>query len=96
LNKYKLIVMTPQRKTKRSVNAILSPLLSTLLVKCLFMILMKPIWYAAAINATLYSIVESAKANCLVLYDYLMHVMNEIMVGNTEPEQRLPWKVNLG
>jgi len=47
-------------------------------------------------SATLYSIVESAKANGLVQYDYLMQVMNEIMVGNTDPEQLLSWKVNLG
>jgi transposase len=47
-------------------------------------------------SATLYSIVQSAKANGLVPYDYLMHVMNEIMAGNTDPEQLLPWKVNLG
>jgi transposase len=46
-------------------------------------------------SATLYSIVETAKANGLVPYDYLMHVMNEIMMGNTDPEQLLPWNVNL-
>ncbi|MFT6909730.1 MAG: transposase, partial [Oleiphilaceae bacterium] len=33
--------------------------------------------------------------NGLVPYDYLMHVMNEIMMGNTDPEQLLPWNVNL-
>jgi transposase len=47
-------------------------------------------------SATLYSIVQSAKANGLVPYDYLMHVMNEIMAGNTDPQHLLPWKVNLG
>lgn len=46
-------------------------------------------------SATLYSIVESAKANGLVPYDYLMHVMNKIMHGETDPEQLLPWNVNL-
>jgi transposase len=46
-------------------------------------------------SATLYSIVESAKANGLVPYDYLMHVMNKIMHGETDPEQLLPWSVNL-
>ena len=32
----------------------------------------------------------------LISYDYLMHVINQIMAGNTDPEQLLPWKVNLG
>jgi transposase len=47
-------------------------------------------------SATLYSIVETAKANGLVPYDYMMHVMNQIMMRNTDPEQLLPWNVNLG
>ena len=47
-------------------------------------------------SATLYSIVETAKANGLVPYDYLVHVMEKIMQGDTEPEQLLPWNVNLG
>jgi len=47
-------------------------------------------------SATLYSIIETAKANGLVPYDYLMHVMEQIMAGNTDPEQLLPWNVNLG
>jgi len=46
-------------------------------------------------SATLYSIVETAKANGLVPYDYLMHVMNEVTAGNTDPEKLLPWNVNL-
>lgn len=47
-------------------------------------------------SATLYSIVETAKANGLIPYDYLMHVMDKVMHGETDPEQLLPWKVNLG
>jgi hypothetical protein len=49
-------------------------------------------------SATLYSIIETAKANDLVPYDYLMHMMhmmNQITAGNTDPEKRLPWNVNL-
>ena len=46
-------------------------------------------------SATIYSIVETAKANGHVPYDYLMHVMNEITAGNTDPEKLLPWSVNL-
>ena len=46
-------------------------------------------------SATLYSIIETAKANGLVPYDYLMHVMNQITAGNTDPEKLLPWNVNL-
>jgi transposase len=47
-------------------------------------------------SATLFSIVESAKANSLVPCDYLIHVMNEIMEGNTDLDQPLPWTVKLG
>jgi len=46
-------------------------------------------------SATLYSIVETAKANGLIPYDYLMHVMEKIMHGETDPEQLLPWNVEL-
>jgi transposase len=46
-------------------------------------------------SATLYSIIESAKANSLVPYNYLLHVMNPITAGNTDPEKLLPWNVNL-
>jgi len=47
-------------------------------------------------SATLYSIIETAKVNGLVPYDYLVHVMEKIMQGDTEPEQLLPWNVKLG
>ena len=46
-------------------------------------------------SAILYSIVQTAIANGLVPYDYLMHVMEKIMQGNVEPEQLLPWNVEL-
>lgn len=46
-------------------------------------------------SATLYSIIETAKANGLVPYDYLTHVMNQITAGNTDPEELLPWNVDL-
>ena len=47
-------------------------------------------------SATLYSIVETAKANGLIPYDYLIHVMDKIMHGETDPEQLAPWSVKLG
>lgn len=46
-------------------------------------------------SATLYSIVETAKANGLVPYDYLMHVMEKIMHGETDSEKLAPWNVTL-
>lgn len=36
-------------------------------------------------SATLYSIIETVKANYLVPYDYLMHKMEQIMAVNTDP-----------
>ena len=47
-------------------------------------------------SAVLYSIIETAKANGLKPYDYLMHVMQKMMEGNAVPEDLLPWKVKLG
>lgn len=46
-------------------------------------------------SAVLYSIIETAKANGLKPYDYLMHVMQMMMQGTAEPEKLLPWKVAL-
>jgi hypothetical protein len=37
-------------------------------------------------SATIYSIIETAKANGLVPYYCLMHVMNQITAGNTFSE----------
>lgn len=47
----------------------------------------------ANISAIFYSNVQTALANGLVPYDYLMHVMEIIMQGNVEPEQLLYWNV---
>jgi transposase len=46
-------------------------------------------------SATLYSIVQTAIANGLVPYDYLMHVMEKIMHGENDPEKLAPWNVTL-
>ena len=46
-------------------------------------------------SATLYSIVQTAKANGLVPYDYLMYVMDKIMHGENDPEKLAPWNVKL-
>ena len=46
-------------------------------------------------SATLYSIVQTAIANGLVPYDYLMHVMEKIMNGENDPEKLAPWNVTL-
>tara|TARA_R110001599_G_scaffold138085_1_gene317154 strand:- start:9537 stop:9746 length:210 start_codon:yes stop_codon:yes gene_type:complete len=46
-------------------------------------------------STTLYSIVQTAIANCLIPHNYLMHVMDKIMQGSTGPEQLHPWKVDL-
>jgi hypothetical protein len=50
---------------------------------------------SANASATLFSIIETAKANGLVPYDNLMHVMNQITAGSTDPEKLLPWNINL-
>jgi transposase len=47
-------------------------------------------------SAILYSIIETAKACGIKPYDYLMYVMQKMMEGNVNPEEILPWKVNLG
>ncbi|AGH46378.1 transposase domain-containing protein [Paraglaciecola psychrophila] len=46
-------------------------------------------------SATIYSIIETAKANGLVPYYCLMHVMNQITAGNTHSEKLLTWNFNL-
>ena len=61
----------------------------------------KPWLFSQTVNGTnasamLYSIIEIAKASGLVPYDYLVHVIEKIMQGDTEPEQLLPWNVKLG
>jgi hypothetical protein len=46
-------------------------------------------------SAVLYSLIETAKACGIKPYDYLVHVMQKMMEGNVDPEEILPWKVNL-
>jgi hypothetical protein len=47
-------------------------------------------------SAVLYSLIETSKACGIKPYDYLVHVMQKMMEGNVDPEEILPWKVNLG
>jgi transposase len=47
-------------------------------------------------SAILYSIIETAKACGIKPYDYLVHVMQKMMEGEVDPNELLPWKVNLG
>ncbi|MFC3121997.1 transposase domain-containing protein [Agaribacter flavus] len=39
--------------------------------------------------------VQTAKANGLVPYDYLVHVMEKIMHSERDPEKLAPWSVIL-
>lgn len=47
-------------------------------------------------SATLYSVIETAKVNGLVPFDYLMHVLEKCVDPGCSPENLLPWKVKLG
>jgi transposase len=47
-------------------------------------------------SAILYSVIETAKANGLIPFDYLMHVLEKCVEPDCDPEELLPWKVNLG
>ncbi len=47
-------------------------------------------------SAILYSLIETAKACGIKPYDYLVHVMQKMMEGEEDPNELLPWKVNLG
>lgn len=46
-------------------------------------------------SAVLYSIIETAKANGLLPFDYLMHLLIKLSEQNTDIEQLLPWNVRL-
>lgn len=46
----------------------------------------------AKASAILYSIIETAKANGLTPFDYMMHLLEHISVQNTDTEQLLPWR----
>lgn len=43
----------------------------------------------------LYSIVETAKANGLILYDYLVKCMQELAKAETDIDALLPWNNNI-
>ena len=45
----------------------------------------------AKASAVLYSIIETAKANDLVPFDYLMHLLTQIAEQTIEIEKVLPW-----
>jgi transposase len=49
----------------------------------------------ASASAVLYSIIETAKANDLVPFDYLMHVLDTISHAEVDIDALLPWKVQL-
>ena len=46
-------------------------------------------------SAILYSIIETAKANGLVPFDYLMHLLTQLSKSEINIEKLLPWNVNL-
>lgn len=46
-------------------------------------------------SAVLYSIIETAKANDLVPFDYLMHLLTQLSKPEINIEKFLPWNVNL-
>lgn len=47
-------------------------------------------------SAVLYSIIETAKANNLVPYDYLVHLLTRLSEPEIDIDQLLPWNVKLG
>ncbi len=51
----------------------------------------------ALASATLYSLVETAKANGVMPFDYLMHLFNELprFAPGADIDHLLPWNVNL-
>ncbi len=51
--------------------------------------------HGATASAVLYSIIETAKANGLVPFDYLMHLLTMLSKPSTDIDQLLPWNVNL-
>lgn len=46
-------------------------------------------------SAVLYSIIETAKANGLVPFDYLMHLLERISQPEVDINSLLPWKINM-
>ena len=51
----------------------------------------------AEASAALYSLVETAKANGLIPFDYLMHIFKELptLSDDADLEHLLPWNVTL-
>ena len=49
----------------------------------------------AQASAMLYSLIETAKANGLIPFDYLHHLLEELPKKSLEIEQLLPWNVDL-
>ena len=47
-------------------------------------------------SAVLYSIIETAKANGLVPFDYLMQVLEQISQPDVDIDALLPWEIKLG
>lgn len=50
----------------------------------------------AAASAMLYSMIETAKANGLVPFDYLMHCLEQLSLKPDSVEHLLPWNAKLG
>ena len=49
----------------------------------------------AEASAVLYSLIETAKSNGLVPFDYLHHILKELGEGKSNAEGLLPWNVSL-
>jgi transposase len=49
----------------------------------------------AEASAVLYSLIETAKSNGLIPFDYLHHILKELGEGKTSTEDLLPWNVSL-
>ena len=49
----------------------------------------------AQASAMLYSLIETAKANGLIPFDYLNHLLGEIPGDPKDIERLLPWNVDL-
>jgi hypothetical protein len=46
----------------------------------------------AKANATLYSVIETAKANCIMPFDYMMYLLEQVSQPDHDIEQLLPWR----
>ena len=46
-------------------------------------------------SAVLYSVIETAKANGIIPFDYLMHVLSQIHQPDIDIDTLLPWNVSL-